>query len=75
MTETELKPCPFCGSRDLSNDGHYVHCEDCGATGPDEPIPDSDWVAVRWNRERGIMDERADLYFCEEVFAVHGGVT
>lgn len=38
----ELKPCPFCGSKDLSDytdedhDGMpgFVRCESCGADGP-----------------------------------------
>lgn len=31
--------CPFCGGRNLSmsSRGHYVHCEGCGADGPEIP--------------------------------------
>ena len=36
---TELKPCPFCGSRDVESWGKYwvvVVCLACGARGPSE---------------------------------------
>lgn len=39
----ELKPCPFCGSSNLSvvidykNDENYVTCKDCEASGPHYP--------------------------------------
>ena len=51
MTE-KLKPCPFCGKRDLSpvtDDGlAWVRCEDCGATGPETTRYDED-DAPDWN--------------------------
>lgn len=34
---SELKPCPFCGSRDVEmcqSDDYFVKCEECGAQGP-----------------------------------------
>ena len=35
MSEIELKPCPFCGSEDVTcdrlEDVYYVECWDCGA--------------------------------------------
>ena len=27
----KLKPCPFCGSDDITIEGHYVGCSKCGA--------------------------------------------
>lgn len=50
MTEPKIKPCPFCGSKETDCNGHYVSCADCHASGPDEPLPDRDWVIQRWNR-------------------------
>lgn len=47
--------CPFCGSRHLSMSrlGHYVHCEGCGADGPERLERDRDdrWrmAVVAWN--------------------------
>lgn len=35
--ETEIYPCPFCGSENVElteSYGYYVRCEDCGGTGP-----------------------------------------
>jgi Lar family restriction alleviation protein len=38
MSDEQLKPCPFCGSTDLSEDGsqwHYeILCNACLASGP-----------------------------------------
>lgn len=33
----EIKPCPFCGSENLSVGGfeNYIKCKNCGAAGPD----------------------------------------
>ena len=33
----EIKPCPFCGSENLSvgSFGNYIKCENCGTVGPD----------------------------------------
>lgn len=50
MTEPKIKPCPFCGSKETDCNGQYVSCADCHASGPDEPLPDRDWVIQRWNR-------------------------
>ncbi|WP_345945935.1 Lar family restriction alleviation protein [Bombella apis] len=47
----KIKQCPFCGSNDVSCEtGHHVSCHTCHAIGPDEPLPDADWVITRWNR-------------------------
>lgn len=48
------KPCPFCGShsQSLSRMGNYVHCNDCGADGPEIQRGSDDlWrIAIeRWN--------------------------
>lgn len=53
----EIKPCVFCGSKNLYiNDPGFINCmisvicNDCGATGPLEA---SDMMAVRsWNKEK-----------------------
>ncbi len=50
MTLSKVKPCPFCGSKDTDCNGHYVSCADCHSGGPDETLPDGDWVIARWNR-------------------------
>lgn len=48
-------PCPFCRSRQiaLSRMGNYVHCQHCGADGPEiQRSPNEDiWRAAveRWN--------------------------
>jgi hypothetical protein len=58
----ELKPCPFCGSREteVTCDGGvfpYRRCKNCMSTGPRVPVgycgtKDSD-VDVAWNRRVG----------------------
>lgn len=51
MTETvELKPCPFCGGKDIDNKMHpdVVHCYRCGADGPAIPYAPDD-KAWTWN--------------------------
>ena len=63
----ELKPCPFCGSRDIANvsaghagptdvwhagDGIFaVDCRDCGASVPNRYR--NDLVVEAWNRRVG----------------------
>lgn len=46
----KIKPCPFCGSKDLyvrDNSGHYVACKNCDAYGP---YGKDDEEAIRlWN--------------------------
>ena len=46
----KIKPCPFCGSKDLyvrDNSGHYVACKNCDAYGP---YGKEDEEAIeRWN--------------------------
>lgn len=31
-----LKPCPFCGSEELSSEQDYIFCLKCQAVGPDQ---------------------------------------
>lgn len=48
--KTELLPCPFCGSKNLSRHDFYnmswVECDACEASGP---IGDKDGVELTWN--------------------------
>ena len=72
MSEIELKPCPFCGSENVTcdrfEDVHYVECWDCSAkiesySGLDDVI--ADWNARAIDRDEllKIADEceRADV--------------
>lgn len=37
MKMAKLKPCPFCGSKNIADHGKYntwINCIDCGAEGP-----------------------------------------
>lgn len=53
MGETELKPCPFCGGKNIDLVSHcavivFVQCDDCCATFPHF---DSEEEAITaWNR-------------------------
>ena len=52
---TDLKPCPFCGSKNLScfNDGYLIQifCNACGArTGLHQHDPKCDKAVEAWNR-------------------------
>lgn len=49
-----LLPCPFCGGIDLSCDGHYVLCDNCGANGPSiHPVPNGRKANELWNHREG----------------------
>lgn len=56
MNNTELKPCPFCGSTNLVVDSSdmyrwYVECWDCEADGP---FADDEGLAIEaWNKREG----------------------
>lgn len=47
MSETTLKPCPFCGGTDVVLNGYSVECRTCGTMGPDDTRkgrnPSEDW--------------------------------
>jgi len=46
----DLSPCPFCGSIELSCNGHSVECDICRAEGPTlQPIPDGNSAKKMWN--------------------------
>lgn len=50
----KLLPCPFCGSIDLSCDGHYIECDNCGANGPAiHPVPNGRKANELWNHREG----------------------
>ena len=60
MTEPKLKPCPFCGSKDVTLYEHddfggafYVMCECCGATigtTLDNMSCDEEEIVEMWNK-------------------------
>lgn len=53
----ELKPCPFCGSKDVfavPTDafwGHVVSCNNCGASGPMASTEEE--AIAGWNDRKG----------------------
>lgn len=57
----EIKPCPFCGSKDLyvrDNSGYYVVCKNCDTYGP---YGKDDEEAVQlWNRAPRVGDNDCD---------------
>ncbi len=48
---TELKPCPFCGSKEVEMQGNSHHswvvCDNCSTEGP--VAPSQDEAVERWN--------------------------
>ena len=48
---TELKPCPFCGSKNVADMNGWVQCLNCNATGPDNF--DHLRAIEAWNRRAG----------------------
>lgn len=40
---SQLKPCPFCGSKNLYAARIYVICRNCGAEGPVKSEPEKEW--------------------------------
>lgn len=58
---SELKPCPFCVSRNISEDCEAwrcrrLECDDCGCVGPASDVIEHDDGLMRWD---GITDEEA----------------
>ena len=51
MDKNELKPCPFCGGKDIEGhhveDAYYERCNGCGAEGPPIHGPRDD--GTDWN--------------------------
>ena len=47
-TEQKLKPCPFCGSDDLTDQDDYIVCKACNAYGPTADINET--IEDAWNR-------------------------
>jgi Lar family restriction alleviation protein len=55
----ELKPCPFCGAHAKGGDGpvlrvgelgyHYVFCNGCGSSGPENAFFQTEAIPA-WNR-------------------------
>ena len=57
----KIKPCPFCGSKDLyarDNSGHYVVCKNCDAYGPYGK--DAEEAIRLWNRAPRVGDNDCD---------------
>lgn len=44
------KPCPFCGSEALTQEGFHLTCLNCGACGPDADDDDGSSVVSAWDR-------------------------
>lgn len=44
-----IKPCPFCGSENLSLSEPFVRCRSCGAYGPDAPDDMPSTGLKMWN--------------------------
>lgn len=77
----ELKPCPFCGGTDLNDDGHFVECFDCHATGPNHyPIPGK--AGESWNRRHEATEplavladrkgkQKVEIYYPRPLWAIH----
>lgn len=73
MPEIQLKPCPFCGSKNLDMDSDYEHwvvvCKDCMAAGPSSF--EKTLAALYWNCATTLEwtdtppTERG-FYFCRE---------
>lgn len=73
MSEIELKPCPFCGSEDVTcdrfEDVYYVECWDCSAkiesyNGAEDAVAGWNTRAIDRDDLLKVADEfeRADVY-------------
>lgn len=57
----KIKPCPFCGSKNLyvqNNAGNYIFCRDCDAYGPNGK--DEEEATRLWNRAPRVGDNDCD---------------
>jgi len=43
MSESDLKPCPFCGTESLNIESLRVWCPNCCASGPHTEYPETAW--------------------------------
>ena len=51
--DATLLPCPFCGSIELTCNGHSVECDICRAEGPCvHPVPDGNTARKMWNSRK-----------------------
>lgn len=70
MTIPKLKPCPFCGSTNLSQFtsstiesdevGYGFYCHSCGTKGPH--APSKELAAEVWNRRTNDIQETNNLH-------------
>lgn len=53
---TNLKPCPFCGSKNLEvhTFSFYVKCEECGGEGPWNDYSEDDAISD-WNKRYNLQ--------------------
>lgn len=63
----KLKPCPFCGSENLSvgSFGNYIKCKNCGTVGPDGSTLNE--AFDKWNaapRKEDVEMKKLELYEC-----------
>ena len=62
MSAPELKPCPFCGSKDVDNElrlDRRVHCYGCRADGPEVPYAAA--AAPTWNTRADLPPTDAEV--------------
>ena len=81
MSEIELKPCPFCGSDDVTcdrfEDVHYVECCDCCAkvetyNGIEDAVKTWNTRAIDRDELMAIADELENKFFV--VYDSHGEI-
>lgn len=49
----ELKPCPFCGSKNIEvfgKDEYWTRCTECGASGPEDYNATPEDAIRAWNQ-------------------------
>lgn len=60
------KPCPFCGSTDLSEHTGFITCNACQADGPTKP--DIARASAAWNTRRSGTMNRPPLEYWQRLF-------